>query len=102
MCGATVCSLGSCPASPETLPPRFRIRLILKDELFCDDNHAMKKVTRRAVLSALSKRHRASPRWIPVFAEWTVTDVLSLPVSTESRSLRRQIESLSHEALIIL
>src|SRR5215469_3439790 len=102
MCGDIVCSLGSCSASSETFPPRFRIQLILKHERFCHDNYAMRKPTRRAVLSALSKRRRASPSWISAFAEWTATDVLSLLVSTESRSLRRQIESLSHIAFIRL
>ena len=73
MCGGIVCSLGSCSASPETFPPRFRIRLILKHERLCDENHAVRKPTRRAVSAALSKRRTASPSWIPAFAEWTVT-----------------------------
>src|SRR5215472_4169582 len=73
MGGGIVCSLRSCSASPETFPLRCRIRLIFKREHFCDDNHAMRKPTRRAVLAALSKRRRASPSWIPAFAECTVT-----------------------------
>jgi hypothetical protein len=96
MCGGIIGSLGSCSASSETLPPRFRIRLILKDERFCHDNRAMRKPMSRAILSARSQRLRTLPRWISAFADWTVTHVLSLPVLTESRSLRRQIECLSH------
>src|SRR6516225_2232412 len=57
----------------------------------------MKKTTRRALLSARSKRLRTSPGWISAFA-----DFLSLRVSMESRSLHRQIGCLSHLACIRL
>jgi hypothetical protein len=62
----------------------------------------MKMPTRPAILSARSRRSKWCPGLISAFDGWMVARSLSLPGSTEFRSLRRQIECLSQVAFIRL